>query len=183
MFLLSVIYENCTGCHLCELACSFRHHGVFDPSLSRITILTKPEVQTSVQVYCLQCRDAVCERVCPVNAISRDGNGAYVINYARCIGCRECAYACPFGAIGFDVDAMPIKCDLCGGEPECVAVCPHDALLYLDERKTARELKRAKATGVAYGIYEGRAEHSRKRAEEAVEYLMELVEKSGELDV
>jgi len=64
-----------------------------------------------------------------------------------------------------------------------VAVCPHDALLYLDDRKTARELKRAKATGVAYGIYEGRAEHSRKRAEEAVEYLMELVEKSGELDV
>jgi len=185
MFVLAVIYENCTGCHLCELACSFKHHGVFDLSLSRITILTRPEVQTSVQVYCLQCRDAACERVCPVNAISRDKNGAYIINYDCCIGCRECAYACPFGAISFEVEARPIKCDLCEGEPECVAVCPHDAIVCMEEKKAVRELKKAKAAGVAYGLYGGKetSEHPRKKAEEAVEYLMELVEKSGELDV
>ncbi len=184
MFVLGVIYENCTGCHLCELACSYKHGGTFNPLLSRITILTKPEVQTSVQVYCLQCNDAACERVCPVDAIKRDKSGAYVINYSRCIGCRECAYACPFGAISFDFEARPIKCDLCGGKPECVEVCPHDAIIFGPEERVSRELKRAKATGVAYGIYGGaESPYRRKKAEEAENFLREIWKRNEGLEL
>ena len=188
MPILGIIYENCTGCHLCELACSYTHGGVFNPLLSRITVLTKPEVQTSVPVYCLQCRDAACERVCPVDAIHLDGKvGAYVIDYSRCIGCRECAYACPFGAISFDFDVSPIKCDLCGGEPECAQVCPHDAIIYGPEEKVMRELKKAKAAGVSYGIYgqlSGEPSPYRtKKAEEATKLLREIWKRNEGLEL
>ncbi|MBW1678796.1 MAG: hypothetical protein JRJ08_01425, partial [Deltaproteobacteria bacterium] len=40
----------------------------------------------------------------------------------------------PFGALFIHDDVeQPIKCDLCGGDPECVKVCPKDAILFIPE--------------------------------------------------
>ncbi len=187
-YILAVNYENCTGCHLCELACSFTHHKVFNPYLSRITIITKPEVQTSAPLYCLQCQDAACARVCPANAIYFDEKvGAYLIDYGKCIGCRECAYACPFGAINFDRDGRPIKCDLCGGDPECVKVCPHEAILYGPENIVLRKIKKAKAAGVVYEIYGKKATEPKgdevEKAEEAVKTIYRIWEERKKLNI
>ncbi len=187
-YVLGIIYENCTGCHLCELACSYAHYKVFNPSLSRITVITRPEVQTSIPVYCMQCRDAACVRACPANAIYFDeGSNAYLIDDSRCIGCRECAYACPFGAVGFDGDGKPIKCDLCGGDPECVKVCPHDAIIYGSEEVVMRRLKRGKAAGVVYRMYskaflEPRGDEV-ERAEEAVRTIRRIWEERKKLNL
>ena len=72
-----------------------------------------------------------------MEAISRDADlGRVVIDYARCVGCRTCYYACPFGAAKFDADrGRPFKCDLCGDRdvPACVAACPNRALIVIDE--------------------------------------------------
>ncbi len=187
-YILAINYENCTGCHQCELACTFKHHKVFTLTLSRITVITKPETQTSIPLYCLQCKDAACARVCPANAIYFDGEvGAYMIDYSRCIGCRECAYACPFGAISFDRDGLPIKCDLCGGDPECVKVCPHDAILYGPENVVMRKIKKGKAAGVVYEIYGKRGEAPRgdvvEKAEEAVKTIYRIWEERKKLNL
>ncbi len=55
--------------------------------------------------------------------------GAWIVDVEECIGCSDCVEACSFGGIVFDEElGVPLKCDLCGGEPECVAMCPTGAL-------------------------------------------------------
>lgn len=93
-------------------------------------------------VLCMQCSDPPCLKACPAEALFRDEGDRVMIRYDRCIGCRMCLVACPFGAMGFDMDfGRSFKCDLCGGNPECVRVCEPKALHYLD--KTEMGLDRA----------------------------------------
>jgi len=65
---------------------------------------------------------------------------------AKCIGCRMCTLACPFGAVVYETSRRRIlKCDLCGGAPECVTFCPVDAIEYLDETDATRARRRVVA--------------------------------------
>ncbi len=81
---------------------------------------------------CLQCDNAACVRVCPVGAITRnEGTGAMVINQIKCIKCKMCIHACPFGSTGYDsVNSTIIKCDLCGGDPQCAKNCASGAIVF-----------------------------------------------------
>ena len=93
-------------------------------------------------------------KVCPVKAITRDGNGACVINYDKCIGCKMCKNACPLGNMSYSTRLRRVfKCDLCGGEPKCVRFCPGGALLFEDpdqmdqrKRQTADKIVAAMGT-------------------------------------
>ncbi len=71
---------------------------------------------------------------CPKEAIFReDVLGSVAIDLGRCVGCKTCVYACPYGAMGFDPDrGRAQKCDLCQGEPVCVRFCEPDALDFKD---------------------------------------------------
>jgi Fe-S-cluster-containing hydrogenase component 2 len=90
--------------------------------------------------------------VCPADAIYvDDSTGAKIINYNKCIGCKMCMIACPFGAISVDPLAQQLmKCDLCSGEPACVTFCPTGAIEYINayaydlkrQRKRITEMKR-----------------------------------------
>ena len=87
-------------------------------------------------------------KCCPVHAISRDDNGAMVMNYDKCIGCKMCLNACPLGNISYHPAAKRVfKCDLCGGEPKCARYCPGGAITFV-ETDTVDE--RRKAVGDRY---------------------------------
>jgi Fe-S-cluster-containing dehydrogenase component len=81
---------------------------------------------------CQQCDEPPCLAACPNEAIFRDEElDRVLINHQKCVGCRMCVSACPFGAMGFDEErGKSFKCDLCGGLPECVRVCTAGALMY-----------------------------------------------------
>ena len=130
---LQIKPEKCIGCRTCELVCSFGHYGQFNPKMANVTVMEYEKAAVAIPVMCLQCEDACCEKVCPVHAISTDANGARVINYDKCIGCKMCMNACPLGNISFRTDLRKVfKCDLCGGEPKCAQFCPGGAITFVD---------------------------------------------------
>ncbi len=131
---LVIDFERCTGCRICEMACSLRHKKVCSPALSAIHIIRWEKEGLNVPMVCQQCETAFCEAICPVEgALNRHPEtGAIVVMEERCIGCRMCIAACPFGGSSLDPDKRKIiKCDLCEGDPSCVIFCEPQALQYL----------------------------------------------------
>ena len=88
--------------------------------------------ERNIPLTCLQCGDAACMKACEVGAISRDETSdALLVDLDRCIGCRTCMFACPFGHMSFDESAgKAFKCDLCGGQPACAMFCPEKAITF-----------------------------------------------------
>lgn len=147
---LIILEENCTGCHMCELACSSKKEGEFIPSRSRIYVVTNGLEGWSRPVVCLQCEDPMCMKACSVGAIFKtettQGDSLISINKEKCIGCHQCIVACPFGAIDYLKELRATKCDLCGGSPTCVEFCFYGCLKFIelsDEvyQKRAKKIK------------------------------------------
>lgn len=133
MYVLDADVEKCTGCRLCMIACSFKHTQVCNPVAARIQIVSLPEVGLDIPLVCRQCEDAPCARICPTRALARDSQtGAIAVDYEKCIGCRYCLLACPFGSISVDPNTRRIeKCNLCNGDPACIKFCEPGALRYV----------------------------------------------------
>ena len=132
---LVVIPTKCNGCGDCEVACAMKHTGLSDPARSRIRIMTSGAHNNFfMPSSCQQCEDPPCMAACPDEAIYRDEElNRVAIDYSRCVGCQMCVSACPFGAMSFNEDTgHPFKCDLCGGDPECVRACDVKAIDYVD---------------------------------------------------
>lgn len=125
--------NKCVGCRVCEAVCTLSHEGEINPLKARIKVIrdiTDLYAQSTPSI-CLQCEKAICEIMCPTNAIIREKNGILHVDENRCIGCRICLMLCPFGAVRFDAEKNKvIKCDLCYniGEPLCVKYCYAGAL-------------------------------------------------------
>ncbi len=120
--------ERCILCMACEVACAREHGGN-----QRLRLV--PHDGRGAPVACRQCHSATCVTACPTGALEQC-DGVVYLRMDRCTGCELCLWACPFGAIGLDVDQkQAIKCDLCqerqeaGLEPVCVLTCPSQALV------------------------------------------------------
>jgi carbon-monoxide dehydrogenase iron sulfur subunit len=123
---------KCTSCLQCEMACSYEHTGLFNPSKSRIKIFEFGHGERSIPYTCSQCDEAWCLHACPTDAISINRNtGAKVVNNGLCVGCKVCTIACPYGTINFSTDTgKVVKCDLCDGDPACARFCPTGAIMF-----------------------------------------------------
>jgi len=129
---------------MCELVCSFTHYKIFNPSLSRIRVITRESELIDFPITCRQCLDPTCQEVCPTQAISRNNHiEVNKIDKELCVGCGKCVSACPFGAIYIPAgEKVPISCDLCGGDPQCVAYCPSEVLNYTSDEDSAKAKRR-----------------------------------------
>ena len=131
-YVYTVTVNKCVACGKCELACAFAHGRNGQAGESRIRIY-KRGVELGTPVVCYQCDDAACLRACPVDALVRnEETGAIDVLHDRCIQCRMCVAACPFGNMHWDDKFEDVhKCDLCGGDPQCVPFCPTKAIDYV----------------------------------------------------
>jgi len=137
--IFTVTVDRCVACGKCELACAFAHGSEGRPAVTRINIYRRgPELGTPV--VCFQCHDAACAAVCPTGALQRNPEtGAIDMIRERCINCRMCVAACPFGNMLWDEAYHCVqKCDLCGGDPKCVPFCPTQALRYCSPEEAKR---------------------------------------------
>ena len=169
--------EKCTGCRVCEIACYSYHCGA-GKTAGMITgpVIPKLYVQRKngriLPVQCRQCEGAPCARACAAQAI-RFYLQQVVIDTARCNYCRDCAEACPFGAISLAPPdreetyadwpqgqgrLVGHKCDLCLGReegPACVVACPEQALSLIDPRQERRNKLRQAVEASQY-LYRNR---------------------------
>jgi electron transport protein HydN len=141
----------CIGCRTCMIACVVAHEGrrIFEIDPDGYDFHPKLKVVktwlVSVPVQCKHCENPACQAVCQAGAISRV-DGTVLVDRDKCIGCKSCVDACPFGAVhmaplGFVQNpdgtrrSVANKCDLCrgvDGGPACKRVCPTGALRLME---------------------------------------------------
>jgi anaerobic dimethyl sulfoxide reductase subunit B (iron-sulfur subunit) len=137
----------CTGCKACQVACQdhnrlsadvlwrrvFHYGGGSWLSDDNIPYLFRTDnvYSYSVSITCMHCEIPLCKDVCPTNAITKRDDGVVLLETSKCIGCRYCEWACPYGAPCFDEEAgVMTKCTFCedrlakGQNPACVDACP-----------------------------------------------------------
>jgi Fe-S-cluster-containing dehydrogenase component len=94
---------KCVGCGQCTLACQAYNDTPANITWNRV-IEVEPvgEKQVYLPLPCMQCADAPCTDICPVGATYQRADGIIMMDYDRCIGCRYCEMACPYGARYFN---------------------------------------------------------------------------------
>ena len=135
--------NKCTGCQACELACTIENDlpGFSWRQVSTLNKTRLPGVPVvHLSLACNHCEDPPCMSACPALAYSKDPETGHVtLDPDLCIGCKYCAWACPYDAPTFDGDAGGMtKCTFCGHRqaeglaPACVEQCPTGALGFGD---------------------------------------------------
>lgn len=144
---LVVDYHKCVGCGTCEMICSLTHEGACSRTLSRIRIVREEKIGYNVPITCSFCEKPVCLNACPVGAIIKNREtGSIVVQEEKCIGCRQCVQACPFGHMNYNFRARhSFKCDLCDGDPQCVQYCWKQAIEYLPLSEALDSKRRVQA--------------------------------------
>jgi len=132
---------KCTGCGICEYACSQEKGDAWSPLRSRIRVVRmRPLLNFSLA--CRSCEDAKCVTACPEKALKQsEHTGVLVVDEKKCEGCDWCVQACPHGGITLHPDTrVAVTCDLCGGDPQCVKFCPEEALVIVSSDEEAEKL-------------------------------------------
>jgi len=146
---------DCTGCKACQVACKDKNNLPADVRWRRVfqyeggqwveqdgEMIPSNVFAYTVSAACMHCSNPLCVQVCPAAAITKRDDGIVLIDQDKCIGCRYCSWACPYGAPQFNVEAgVMSKCTFCvdlvdkGQNPACVDACPYRALEFgpLDE--------------------------------------------------
>lgn len=100
--------EKCAGCAACSIACKNENNvpeGIFWSHYITETNGEFPNVTyTYISTLCNHCEDAPCVIACPLEpkAMYKKENGITMHDSERCVGCRYCQKACPYGVIGFN---------------------------------------------------------------------------------
>ena len=125
---------KCTGCRACMDACSYKNTGLFNPFDSRIKVVTFLEALTFIPTVCTQREKPYCVEVCPTAALEKNSEtGIVEFIKDKCIGCKQCVVACPWGSIKLDHSGKEIiKCDHYNGDPACIDVCKPEAITYVE---------------------------------------------------
>jgi anaerobic dimethyl sulfoxide reductase subunit B (iron-sulfur subunit) len=142
----------CIGCKACQIACKDKHDLPLGVLWRRVFEYGGGDwvEQDGIQVpsllfsyylssACQHCESPVCRDVCPVRAITKREDGIVILDSDKCIGCRYCEWACPYGAPQFNEEMKAMtKCHFCydlqdqGLNPACVDACVMRCLDYGD---------------------------------------------------
>ena len=129
------------------MVCSLKHEGASSPLLSRIRVVKVEEWNMNYPAVCVACAHAPCVQVCPTGACHPALTGVGIrVDEAKCIGCRECLLACPFGAVAIHPQRRKVfVCDTCEGEPACMVNCIAGAITWESPEMLAQARRRARA--------------------------------------
>jgi formate dehydrogenase iron-sulfur subunit len=145
---------RCRGCMKCVKACADANGSDADRecrtllrkdlSADRLTTVERTPEGRFVRQQCRHCLEPSCASACLVGAIRKSSEGPVVYDASKCIGCRYCMLACPFGVPRYEWKSVtPImrKCGMCHdrpGGPACVEACPYEATIHGDRDELLR---------------------------------------------
>lgn len=142
---------TCIGCKTCMAACLMRHDVPGDVAVPRLTLVTTRTI--SAPVGCHHCAEAPCADACPTGCLYV-GEEHVGVHPDKCIGCRNCVLACPYGAVDIVTRPAPPEPEL-PTEPDNVpasaegsreqAAASGDASLSAKPKVSARDRVRKKA--------------------------------------
>jgi formate dehydrogenase iron-sulfur subunit len=134
---------QCVGCGACTAACKEENQLPGSPGAklcaTDYTVLEQHGDETFVRRMCMHCVHPSCASACPVGALRKTEDGPVIYDSKRCMGCRYCMVACPYGIPRYEwADTTPLvrKCQLCPqrvskGQPTaCAEACPTGATLF-----------------------------------------------------
>lgn len=156
--------KKCVGCYACRMACQMINK--LEPeeafiSYKEIEQGTYPSVYAeTVPVQCMHCENAPCQQVCPTHATYTTESGVVLVDEEKCIGCKYCMMACPYGVRSWSPSEHVVeKCTLCGQltsvgeEPKCVAACCASARFYGDLDDPNSDASKALAAAGADSVH------------------------------
>ncbi len=169
---------KCIGCFECVVACKkdnnlesdvprnwHRNDGL--SALNWTSIIQRSD-DHYVRKQCRHCIDPACVSACPVGALVKRDDGPVTYDSSKCIGCRYCMIACPYGIPRYDWDrAVPYirKCGFCfdriaeGRQPACTEACPEKATIFGDRDEMLAEAHRRIESGNGKYINKVYGEH------------------------
>ena len=113
--------EKCTGCQACSLACSMENNTLPGETWQDVLFYSEGKYpHVSIKWFprpCMHCENPSCVHVCPAKATYKTEDGVVLIDWNRCIGCKYCMIACPYG-VRFYTDEKPLL------EPDLKKVFP-----------------------------------------------------------
>lgn len=152
---MTIDLDLCLGCEACMVACMTENESPVESYRLRLQTTvsgTFPDLATELRMeQCFQCEESPCIGVCPTGANYRTDDGVVLIDTAKCIGCKACVVACPYGMRYIHTDGYADKCTFCyhrvqeGRLPACVETCPTGARIFGDLEDPDGELR----TGLA----------------------------------
>ncbi|MFQ5891203.1 MAG: 4Fe-4S dicluster domain-containing protein [Candidatus Methanofastidiosia archaeon] len=142
---------KCTGCEACTVACKSENNTPLKVNWRWVLEQNKGKYPNPKRVFvtmaCFHCENPACLKSCPEDAITkRENDGIVLIDQEKCVGCKRCIWACPYGAPQFQVETEKVeKCTFCvqrieeGLNPACVDTCVGRALHFGDIKEIARK--------------------------------------------
>lgn len=136
--------DRCVGCHSCTVACKMENNVPLGSYWNRVLQIGPTGKFPDLQMYflpvlCQHCDKPACVGVCPTNASHKRDDGIVLIDKEKCVGCRYCTFACPYGVRYFNPEEGVVeKCTLCahlvdaGDKPACVKTCVGKARYFGD---------------------------------------------------
>jgi len=94
--------ETCTGCQACTTACAMENNRLPGENWQDVLFYSEGEYPNLNLSWlprpCMQCENPSCVSVCPTRATYKDeGTGIVLVDWNKCIGCKYCMVACPYG--------------------------------------------------------------------------------------
>ena len=147
----------CIGCKQCEQACADNNKLPYDDKIAaeprqsehKFTVVLAKE-DKFMRRLCMNCNDPACASVCPVAALRKTAAGPVIYEAGRCMGCRYCMLACPFGVPRYEwnsINPKVQKCTMCadrvlaGGQTACAEACPTGATKFGDRKELLAEAR------------------------------------------